>query len=79
MIALVKIFSFDFQNLSGTLKLLNVTLFSNLTDSPTNQFLPSIRINKVLSVLRQKGECQNGGNKKTKHAKFSEKRVFLTR
>ena len=26
-----------------------------------------------LSVIRQKGESQNGGNKKTKHAKFSEK------
>ena len=31
-----------------------------------------------LSVIRQKGESQNGGNKKTKHAKFSEKRTFLT-
>ena len=28
-------------------------------------------------VIRQKGESQNGGNKKTKHAKFSEKRTFL--
>ena len=27
-----------------------------------------------LSIARQKGESQNGGNKKTKHAKFSEKR-----
>ena len=24
-------------------------------------------------VIRQKGESQNGGNKKTKHVKFSEK------
>ena len=30
------------------------------------------------SVIRQKDESQNGGNKKTKHAKFSEKRTFLT-
>ena len=30
------------------------------------------------SVIRQKGESQNGYNKKTKHAKFSEKRTFLT-
>ena len=30
------------------------------------------------SVIRQKGKSQNGGNKKTKHAKFSEKRTFLT-
>ena len=29
-------------------------------------------------VIRQKGETQNGGNKKTKHVKFSEKRTFLT-
>ena len=28
--------------------------------------------------IRQKGESQNGGNKKTKFAKFSEKRLFLT-
>ena len=31
----------------------------------------------MLSV-RQKVESQNGGNKKTKHAKFSEKLTFLT-
>ena len=30
------------------------------------------------SVIRQKGEFQNGCFKKTKHAKFSEKRTFLT-
>ena len=30
------------------------------------------------SVLRQKGESQNGCFKKTKHTKFSEKRTFLT-
>ena len=30
------------------------------------------------SVIRRKGESQNGGNKKTKQAKFSEKRTFLT-
>ena len=28
--------------------------------------------------MRQKGKCQNGCFKKTKHAKFSEKRTFLT-
>ena len=33
---------------------------------------------KNLSVIRQKGECQNGYFKKTKHAKFSKKRTFLT-
>ena len=30
------------------------------------------------SAIRQNGESQNGCYKKTKHAKFSEKRVFLT-
>ena len=30
-------------------------------------------------VISQLGESQNGGNKKTKHAKFSEKRTFLPR
>ena len=30
------------------------------------------------SVIRPKSESQNGGNKKTKHAKFSEKRTLLT-
>ena len=30
-----------------------------------------------LSVIRHKGESQNLGNKKTKHLKFSEKRLFL--
>ena len=30
------------------------------------------------SVICQKGESQNGCCKKTKHAKFSEKRTFLT-
>ena len=29
------------------------------------------------SVIRQKGESQNGCFEKTKHAKFSEKRTFL--
>ena len=29
------------------------------------------------SVIRQKTESQNGGNKKTKNVKFSEKRTFL--
>ena len=32
----------------------------------------------MFSVIKKKGESQNGGNKKTKHAKFSEKRIFYT-
>ena len=30
----------------------------------------------ISSVIRQKGESQNGGNKKAKHTKFSTKRTF---
>ena len=33
---------------------------------------------KKMSVIRQKGECQNGCFKETKHVKFFEKRTFLT-
>ena len=36
------------------------------------------RENWISSVIRQKGESQNGCFKKTKHAKFSEERTFLT-
>ena len=32
----------------------------------------------ILSLIRQKGESQNGGNKEIKHAEFSEKGIFLT-
>ena len=32
----------------------------------------------ILSVIRQKGKSQNGCFKKTKHAKFYEKRTFLS-
>ena len=46
---------------------------------------PVEKLNRILhkghtisSVIRQKGESQNGCFKKTKHAKFSEKRTFLT-
>ena len=31
-----------------------------------------------LSVIRQKGKYLDGGNKKTKHGKFSEKQTFFT-
>ena len=33
---------------------------------------------KSSSVIRQKGESQNGCFKKAKHAKISEKQAFLT-
>ena len=32
---------------------------------------------KNSSVIRQKGESQNGGNKKTKHPNFPENELFL--
>ena len=32
-----------------------------------------IKYNSDMSVIRRKGESQNGGNKKTKYAKFFEK------
>ena len=43
-------------------------------------YLPNnLEIHQVISpVIRQKGESQNGCLKKTKYAKFSEKRTFLT-
>ena len=43
--------------------------------TPTCPLFPGLK--DVLSVVSQKGESQNGGNKKTKHAKFSEKRLLL--
>ena len=41
------------------------------------QILIEILCNWITSVIRQKGESQNGYFKKTKHAKFCEKRTFL--
>ena len=40
--------------------------------------LASIKVRDKTSVVRQKDESQNGSNKKAKHAKFFEKRTFLT-
>ena len=37
-----------------------------------------IKTTEKSSVIRQKGESQNGCSMKTKHVKFSEKRTFLT-
>ena len=37
-----------------------------------------VKLRKISSVTRQKGESQNGCFKKTKHAKFSKKRTFFT-
>ena len=36
------------------------------------------RTNHNTSVIGQNGKSQNGGDKKTKYAKFSEKRTFTT-
>ena len=35
-------------------------------------------VNLTSSVIWPKGESQNGGNKNTKHLKFSKKRTFFT-
>ena len=37
-----------------------------------------IKITKTPSVIRRKGESQHGCCKKTKYAKYSKKRTFLT-
>ena len=37
-----------------------------------------LKKNVILSVIRQKGESQNGCFKKTEYAKFSEKQKFFT-
>ena len=47
-------------------------------DSELSILKPYTECNQSSSVIRQKGEPQNGCFKKTKHAKFSEKRTFLT-
>ena len=52
-------------------------IITHFTNFPANMFLVGVRKN-ISSVIRQKGESQNGCFKKTKHAKFSEKRTFLT-
>ena len=44
----------------------------------SNKRCVNLIANTFLSLIRQKGKCQNGGNSKTKHAKFSEKQIFLT-
>ena len=53
------------------------------------EYVDSICVNKTYNlylwfianspVIKQKSESQNGGNKKAKHAEYSEKRSFLTR
>ena len=49
---------------------------------PSKSIIVVIRRNEcfidISSVIRRNGESQNGGYKKTKHAKFSEKLLFLT-
>ena len=53
------------------------TLLSNLLVSFT-MWKVNVISNQSSSVLEQKGESQNWGNKKTNHAKFSKKRTFFT-
>ena len=49
---------------------------NQVNDRKLNQ--SNISLPPNLSVIRQKGESQNVCSKKIKHAKFSEKRTFLT-
>ena len=57
---------------------LSIKIIVNLWKSLTCVEKTSIWDIEKTSVIRQKGESQNGCFKKTKHAKFSEKRTFLT-
>ena len=58
----------------------------SITNLNTRVFMQEITIFKgdypnlkvILSVIRQKGESQNGCFNKAKHAKISEKQTFLT-
>ena len=52
-------------------------IITHFTNFPANMFLVGVGKN-ISSVIRQKGESQNGCFKKTKEAKFSEKWIFLT-
>ena len=52
--------------------------FILLTDMFFNLFyIHCVLINVNSLVIRHKGESQDGGNKKTEHAKFSEKKNLL--
>ena len=56
---------------------------THITYLHSNTYLPQIETHPFdhckSSVIRQKGETQNGCFKKTKHVKFSEKQTFLPR
>ena len=55
-----------------------IFFFILLTDMFFNLFYIHCVLIKVNSlVIRQKGESQDGGNKKTEHAKFSENKIFI--
>ena len=52
------------------------TVFTQLVNPTFGVAWPDKPTSYKSSVIRQKGESQNGCYKKTKHAKFSEKRTF---
>ena len=52
--------------------------FRNLWSKMNVKFCCLKKSNKKLLIIRQKSESQNECFKKTKHAKFSEKRTFIT-
>ena len=65
--------------LTFCINILNITL---IVKSVWYEFCSSIKaacLLKYLSpVIRQKSNSSNGGNKKTRHYKFSKKRTFIT-
>ena len=66
-------FTLDFCNSINGHNFIQSTLYTELQKniSVTRKF------NYKSSVIWQKGESQNGGNKNTKHAKFSKERTFF--
>ena len=57
---------------------LNVRIISQAFRQYDNSGKNILNVNESTSVIRQKGESQNGCYKKTRRAKFFEKRTFLT-
>ena len=64
---------------TGTVKNTPIGQASIVTTESLHQIAIKGPISKTLSVIRQKGESQNGGFKKANHAKISEKQTLRTR
>ena len=75
------IFSFLFSKLTICVKSICQVVNSDVSFIGFKHIIEDFRGSKKennSSVIRLKGEFQNGGNKKTKHAKFSRRLAFLT-